>query len=171
MSKVKLSLLRRTTRRNMRFCTSSDETGGSPRRARDDSGLTTLEWLLIVAAVAGLAALAVVLVQNVVSETSEQIAGSSARATAAKVAAASVVQEAMTFDTGKDRYETWNKWELYFTSKCNRIGITYSDANVTVAPEFAKATASTGGATPTETLLAAGVLLPPSPTYRKPLVK
>ena len=56
-----------------------------PQR-RDDSGLTTLEWLLIVAAVAGLAALAVVLVQNVVSDTSEQIAGSSARATAAKVA-------------------------------------------------------------------------------------
>ena len=49
-----------------------------PQR-RDDSGLTTLEWLLIVAAVAGLAALAVVLVQNVVSDTSEQIAGSSAR--------------------------------------------------------------------------------------------
>ena len=36
-----------------------------PQR-RDHSGLTTLEWLLIVAAVAGLAALAVVLVQNVV---------------------------------------------------------------------------------------------------------
>ena len=56
---------------------------------RDDSGLTTLEWLLIVAAVAGLAALAVVLVQRVVSDTSEQIAGSSARLTAAKVSAAS----------------------------------------------------------------------------------
>ena len=44
-------------------------------KGRDESGLTTLEWLLIVAAVAGLAALAVVLVQNVVSDTSEQIAG------------------------------------------------------------------------------------------------
>ena len=57
-----------------------------PQR-RDDSGLTTLEWLLIVAAVAGLAALAVVLVQRVVGDTSEQIAGSSARKTAAQVAA------------------------------------------------------------------------------------
>ena len=45
----------------------------------DESGLTTLEWLLIVAAVAGLAALAVVLVQNVVDDTAEQISGSSAR--------------------------------------------------------------------------------------------
>ena len=44
--------------------------GRLPQR-RDDSGLTTLEWLLIVAAVAGLAALAVVLVQNVVSDTSQ----------------------------------------------------------------------------------------------------
>ena len=65
------------------------------RRGRpDESGLTTLEWLLIVAAVAGLAALAVVLVQNVVDETAQDISGSSARLTAAKVAAASVVEQA-----------------------------------------------------------------------------
>ena len=60
----------------------------------DERGLTTLEWLLIVAAVAGLAALAVVLVQNVVGDTSEQIAGSSARETAAKIAATTIVEEA-----------------------------------------------------------------------------
>ena len=64
-----------------------------PQR-RDDSGLTTLEWLLIVAAVAGLAALAVVLVQNVVSDTSEQIAGSSARKTAAEIAAQKITSDA-----------------------------------------------------------------------------
>ena len=64
-----------------------------PQR-RDDSGLTTLEWLLIVAAVAGLAALAVVLVQNVVGETSEQIAGSSARKTAAQIAASEIMAAA-----------------------------------------------------------------------------
>ena len=57
---------------------------------RGEDGLTTLEWLLIVAAVAGLAALAVVLVTNVVDQTAEQIGGSSARKTAAQVAAASV---------------------------------------------------------------------------------
>ena len=57
-----------------------------PQR-RDDSGLTTLEWLLIVAAVAGMAALAVVLVTRVVSDTSDQIAGQSARKTAAELAA------------------------------------------------------------------------------------
>ena len=58
------------------------------RRGRaDESGLTTLEWLLIVAAVAGLAALAVVLVQNVVDDTAQEISSSSARGTAARIAA------------------------------------------------------------------------------------
>ena len=63
-----------------------------PNARTDERGLTTLEWLLIVAAVAGLAALAVVLVQNVVSETSEQIAGSSARKTAATIAADEIMR-------------------------------------------------------------------------------
>ena len=97
----------------------------------DESGITTLEWLLIVAAVAGLAALAVVLVQNVVSETSEQIAGSSARKTAASVAAAGIQQEAKTpggQGITDPRWNTWNKWDNYFTAKCNRLLITFSDA-------------------------------------------
>lgn len=63
------------------------------RRRGDERGLTTLEWLLIVAAVAGLAALAVVLVQNVVDDTAEQIGGSSARGTAAQVAAERITRE------------------------------------------------------------------------------
>ena len=109
---------------------------------RDDSGLTTLEWLLIVAAVAGLAALAVVLVQNVIGETSEQIAGSSARKTAAEVAALSVEEESKTLEaadvaTPDDKFGTWAKWDNYFTAKCNRIGITYSDADVKMDVDFA----------------------------------
>ena len=44
------------------------------RKRRDEAGLTTLEWLLIVAAVAGLAALAVVLVRTWSGDTSDQIA-------------------------------------------------------------------------------------------------
>lgn len=84
-------------------------------RCRPDRGLTTLEWLLIVAAVAGLAALAVVLVQNVVDETAEQIAGGSARITAAQVAAKAITDDADGKDDGK-------------RSACNRLNITYSDA-------------------------------------------
>ena len=75
----------------------ANSTGGCVRSAmirRNESGLTTLEWLLIVAAVAGLAALAVVLVTNVVNDTSQQISGSSARETAAKTAAAEVTDAA-----------------------------------------------------------------------------
>ena len=84
------------------------------RYRRDDSGLTTLEWLLIVAAVAGLAALAVVLVTNVVSDTSEQISGSSARVTAAKVAAQRIVD-----DTGLDDDQA--------AARCNRLPIIYDE--------------------------------------------
>ena len=86
----------------------------NPRPSRNENGLTTLEWLLIVAAVAGLAALAVVLVQNVVDDTAEQIAGSSARITAAQVAA-----DAITNDDDRDEDKR---------SACNRLDITYSDA-------------------------------------------
>lgn len=80
--------------------------------SRNDYGLTTLEWLLIVAAVAGLAALAVVLVQNVVDDTAEQLAANNARVTAAQVAA-----KAITDDSGDNQ-----------EAACNRLNITYSDA-------------------------------------------
>ena len=131
-------------------------TGRLLRRGRaDDRGLTTLEWLLIVAAVAGLAALAVVLVQNVVSDTSEQIAGSSARKTAAQVAASAVVDESKSADPTDPRYDTWAKWENYFTAKCSRIGITYSDAGILMNASFMKPTAQSGSAIPTPARLAA----------------
>ena len=97
-----------------------------------------MEWLLIVAAVAGLAALAVVLVQNVVDDTAEQIGGSSARKTAAEVAAAAVEQEAKNADPADARFNTWGKWENYFANKCDRIEITFSDANIEVTPTFTK---------------------------------
>ena len=84
-------------------------------RQRTDVGLTTLEWLLIVAAVAGLAALAVVLVQNVVDDTAEQIAGNSARITAAEVAAKAITDN--DDDNEDDR-----------GAACRRLDITYSDA-------------------------------------------
>ena len=81
---------------------------------RSDDGLTTLEWLLIVAAVAGLAALAVVLVQNVVDDTAEQIAGNNARITAAQVAAKAITDSS---DSDDDR-----------GAACRRLDITYSNA-------------------------------------------
>ncbi|WP_423917445.1 hypothetical protein [Candidatus Poriferisodalis sp.] len=96
---------------------------------RGDSGLTTLEWLLIVAAVAGLAALAVVLVQRVVSDTSEQIAGNSARQTAAKVAGVQVADKARAagLETGADHDEINQDGKR----ECDRLKILYSDAGIT----------------------------------------
>ena len=113
-----------------------------PKRRADESGLTTLEWLLIVAAVAGLAALAVVLVTNVVSETGEQIAGSSARLTSAEVQAASVEESAKNADSTDAAYTSWADWDNHFTRACTRISISYSvalkDANKEVKAEFVK---------------------------------
>ena len=117
--------------------------------ARDERGLTTLEWLLIVAAVAGLAALAVVLVQNVVDDTAEQLGGSSARETAANVAADTVIREAQTAQPGDARFNTWQKWELYFTARCERLEILYSDTNLDIEAEFIRPIGKAVDALPT----------------------
>lgn len=102
-----------------------------------ESGLTTLEWLLIVAAVAGLAALAVVMVQNVVSDTSEQIAGSSAREVAAKLAGEQVVTDARRPRGDQPlNARTWGDWKAFYESRCKRINITYSDVGITATPIF-----------------------------------
>ena len=116
------------------------------RARRDERGLTTLEWLLIVAAVAGLAALAVVLVTNVVDNTSEQISGSSARLTAARVAAQEIVDDAGLASANQqvDAAKTWGGWKTHYTRKCNRLAITYGDAGITVAARFVASTSNGG---------------------------
>lgn len=107
------------------------------RRRRGDRGLTTLEWLLIVAAVAGIAALAVVLVQNVVSDTSEQIAGSSARAVAARLAGEQVVSDSLRpISEQPTSARTWDGWKRFYDSRCKRLEIIYGDAGVTVVSGF-----------------------------------
>lgn len=111
-----------------------------PKRP-DDRGLTTLEWLLIVAAVAGLAALAVVLVQNVVSDTSEQIAGSSARKTAAQIAAVEVTDDARSKTATNDAGAVTLNTE--YKSKCKRLEITYGDVENLTVVWSADITAST----------------------------
>lgn len=107
---------------------------------RGERGLTTLEWLLIVAAVAGLAALAVVLVQNVVDDTAEEISGNNARVTAARVAADrinsdaidEIVTTATTDGSTPPKYTATGLANINseFNSKCARLSITYSDAEV-----------------------------------------
>ena len=111
-----------------------------PRGSRrdDESGLTTLEWLLIVAAVAGLAALAVVLVQNVVDRTAEQVSSSSARYTAAVVAAQQIIDNANRPAAEQPPgAKKWGDWKNYYNAQCRRLGITYNDAGITATPGFA----------------------------------
>lgn len=104
---------------------------------RDESGLTTLEWLLIVAAVAGLAALAVVLVTNVVSDTGEQIEGQGARRTAAVFAAQSIMDDAdRDADQQPGRANTWAEWETYYDDRCTQLRLTYGDTGVTINSAF-----------------------------------
>ncbi len=106
---------------------------------RGEQGLTTLSWLLIVAAVASIAALAVVLVVRTVEDTGDRIVDSEARLVAARLLAAKVEDDAK--EASADDYPTWYDWERYFTGRCARIGITYSDASVVVtAGNFERAT-------------------------------
>jgi Flp pilus assembly pilin Flp len=125
---------------------SRPQEGTEPRRRfrRDDeSGLTTLEWLLIVAAVAGLAALAVVLVTNVVDDTAEQISGSSARRTAAVLAATEINRDANRDDTAQPRdAKTFGDWVTYYTEKCDRLEITFADAGITSTANIKVGTSS-----------------------------
>ena len=130
---------------------SSYVTHGSSRRCfrRDDeSGLTTLEWLLIVAAVAGLAALAVVLVTNVVDDTAEQISGSSARVTAATLAAQQIMDDAVKeSDRQPNNAKKNGEWVSYYTDKCNRLRITYGDAGIQARAQFRYAASGANAAT------------------------
>ena len=103
-------------------------------RKRNDRGLTTLEWLLIVAAVAGLAALAVVLVQNVVDETAEQISGSSARLTAALVAAQEITDDCKNTTHADGCNAAADNAVTDAKAKCDRLRITYGDAFTDSSP-------------------------------------
>ena len=122
--------------------------GPSWKRRRDESGLTTLEWLLIVAAVAGIAALAVVLVTNVVDDTSEQISGSSARQTSLILAADEITQDAAAATQSAATNEAQNEfkdiadWKAHYDRKCNRLQITYGDVGDDVVEPVFKYTAT-----------------------------
>ena len=111
--------------------------------ARNEAGLATLSWLLIVAAVAGLAALAVVLVYYFVEDTGDRFVAPNPRRTAAQFQAADIEVAAKAAQAGD--FATWDEWERHFSGKCSRIEITIADERITLASnEFAK---PTGGVT------------------------
>ena len=102
------------------------------RNPHGNSGLTTLEWLLVVAAVAGLAAVAVVLVQRVVGDTAEQIESHSARQEAAELATLELTQRwlAKTPDSQPDADDI----NRDYSQKCRTLGIIYGDIDLNPQP-------------------------------------
>ena len=92
--------------------------------------MAALEWLLIVAAMAGLAALAVVLVQDNVEDTGERISNPDPRVTSALHTASTVETAAKAAEAGD--FDSWDDWERHFSQKCSLIAILYSDAEVVV---------------------------------------
>ena len=97
----------------------------------------------MVAAVAGVAALAVVLVQRFVGETAESVASHSARQEAAVLAAAEVQDrwqaESPTSQTEADRIN-----RLY-GAKCGRLGILYADIDLSPMHKGGKLNAQNTG--------------------------
>ena len=109
---------------------------------RGDHGLTTLEWLLITAAVAGLAALAVVLVQVYVEDTGDRMSNPDPRVTSAIHSAFAVEADAKA--ASADDFDLWADWERRFTQRCSLIAVLYADAEVEViSNEFNRATGGT----------------------------
>lgn len=109
---------------------------------RGDCGLTTLEWLLIVAAVASLAALAVALVAGNVSDTAERLSESEARLAGA-VHAAWIVEDGAREAAAGD-FESWDAWERHFGQECSLIAVLYANAEVeVVSNHFVRAVGGT----------------------------
>jgi hypothetical protein len=98
------------------------------RPPRDERGLTTLEWLLIVAAIAGLAALAVVLVTKVVGDTAEQVGSLSPRLAAARLQAHDIEVEASQLPLSDfPSRAAYNEIRRKYKRKCEQLGILYRD--------------------------------------------
>ena len=116
--------------------------GRGDRRGQRDRGLATLSWLLITAAVAGLAALAVVLVTDQVNDTAERVSNSEARVTAAVHTAFGVVSDAKAASAGD--FDSWGDWERHFSEECSLIAVLYADVGVQVVNNnFVRATGGT----------------------------
>ena len=117
------------------------------RARRGESGIGTLEWLMIVGAVAGLAALAVVLVGRLVDDTAEQVGegGATANRSAAEAAALQITEAAKAEDNADGgRFATWNDWDRYYTARCSRLEVLYSNIGVKMESEFGGPTGSEG---------------------------
>ncbi|MCY3618173.1 MAG: hypothetical protein OXH54_05820 [Acidimicrobiaceae bacterium] len=101
--------------------------GSRPRPGRSaERGLITLEWLLVVGAIAGLAASSVVIVQQVLDDHSEVPDDPLVRMLEADVAAAWVAAEAQeAFDTTPGGYDA--AVNRSFVDRCDGVAADYGD--------------------------------------------
>lgn len=88
----------------------------------------TLEWLLVLGAVAGIAAGSYLAIERVVDEELRRPAGPAARLVAADVVAAVVVQDAI--DEALSRPYDWDLWTAAmspFRARCEAIAVDFDD--------------------------------------------
>ena len=104
--------------------------GSSGRRAegstRAEFGLVTLEWLLIVGAIAGIAAGSVLAVQRVVDNSTDRPAQRDVRVIDAEIAAASVAQEATEEEQANPSAYTGPR-NLEFENRCAAVATEFND--------------------------------------------
>ena len=135
-----------------------------PAARRDERAMTTLEWLMIVGAVAGLAALAVVLVAGLVDDSAEGVAGGGATTnrSAAEAAASQVMEEARRPGGSGEGFDTWGEWSRYYTARCSRLAVLYSTIGIDMNAEFNSPKGRLGDKPKPEELRDAGTAPPTS---------
>ena len=102
--------------------------GGRPRPGRRaERGLITLEWLLVVGAIAGLAASSVVIVQQVLDDHSEVPADPLVRMLEADVAAAWVAAEAQAAFDARAIVPYTPAVDDVFANRCDGVEGDFSD--------------------------------------------
>ena len=95
---------------------------------RADAGLTTLEWLLVVAAVAGIAAVAVVMVQSTVNRSAESVQAHSARQAAASLSTRVLTERwRQAIPNSSSEADEMNE---HYSRRCLQIGILYPDVDL-----------------------------------------
>ena len=94
------------------------------------SGLATLEWLLVVAAVAGLAAVAVVAIQDTIGGTAQRIESHSARLQAADLAANQIEDRWRAQKPNDDAHA--KRINDRYRPRCRQLAVIYADVLVGV---------------------------------------
>ena len=106
-----------------------------PVSARGECGLVTLEWLLIVSAIAGLAAISVLTVQQVLDNATDLPARPDILIVDAEIAAAAVAREAtQAMEDNPSGYPALNS---AFSDRCTNIASTPYSSVIAGTPEWA----------------------------------